>query len=44
MLQEKSLELLEEYKDSIDPIIFEEAKKEIKSRTKSTAKRKSTKE
>ena len=44
MLQEKSLELLEEYKDSIDPEIFEEAKKEIKSRTRKPAKRKSTKE
>ena len=42
MLQEKSLELLEEYKDSIDPQIFEEAKQEIKSRTKTT-RRKSTK-
>ena len=44
LLQEKSLELLEEYKDSIDPVIFEEAKKEIKSRTRKPAKRKSTKE
>ncbi len=44
MLQEKSLELLEEYKDSIDPQIFEEAKQEIKNRTKKTARRKSTKE
>lgn len=43
MLQEKSLELLEEYKDSIDPQIFEEAMQEIKSKTKISSKRKSTK-
>lgn len=44
ILQEKSLELLEEYKDSIDPEIFEEAKNEIKKRTKSISRKKSTKE
>lgn len=43
LLQEKSLELLEEYKDSIDPEIFAEAQKEIKKRTKKVTK-KSTKE
>lgn len=43
MLQEKSLELLEEYKDSIDPQIFEEAMQEIKSKTKISSKRKRTK-
>ncbi len=44
ILQEKSLELLEEYKDSIDPEIFEEAKNEIKKRTKSISRKNSTKE
>lgn len=44
LLQEKSLELLEEYKDSIDPEIYEEAKKEVKNRTKRTTKKASTKE
>ena len=44
ILQEKSLELLEVYKDSIDPEIFEEAKNEIKKRTKSISRKKSTKE
>ena len=44
LLQEKSLELLEEYKDSIDPELFEEAKKEIKSRTKKTSRKAKTKE
>ena len=44
MLQEKSLELLEEYKDSIDPQIFEEAKQEIKSKTKSSTRRARTEE
>lgn len=44
LLQQKSLELLEEYKDSIDPEIFEEAKKEVKSRTRKTVKKASTKE
>ena len=44
LLQEKSLELLEEYKDSIDPELFEETKKEIKNRTKKPTKKAKTKE
>ncbi len=44
MLQEKSLELLEEYKDSIDPEIFEEAKQEVKRRTRTKSKKANTKE
>lgn len=44
LLQEKSLELLEEYKDSMDPEVYEEAKKEVKNRTKRTSKKVSTKE
>lgn len=44
MLQEKSLELLEEYKDSIDPEIFEEAKREVKKKTRSISNKTSTKE
>ena len=47
LLQEKSLELLEEYKDSIDPVLFEEAQKQVKEKTsfkKRTLTRAKTKE
>ena len=38
LLEEKSLELLEEYKDNIDPEIYEEAVKEVKKRVKRSKK------
>ena len=47
MLQEKSLELLEEYKDSIDPVLYEEARKQVQDKTsfkKRTLTRAKTKE
>lgn len=38
LLEEKSLELLEEYKDNIDPDIYEEAVKEVKRRVRKNKK------